>query len=333
MTNNFTECLFSIFFLAMFSFTEVTFHSDSHVRFQTLKPWWDVLMDFFIILMLMVSLLSGTLLISVDQMICLPLNNKRNETIAVLTIPGTTDHAISDEFSAVNSGRSINLDYQQYLYISHICYQKTLPWFSKYFPYLALVNSLLLMASSNFWFKYPKTSSKIEHFLSILKKCFDSPWTTKALSETACQPFLGLSTSFDIGMYQEQFISPSSSPILAWKDREQARALFEKICRFRTHTEGANLIYMVYTGQMIFKVAEILTVVGYTSIFVGAISFKHICWLDTENLTGYFPLYPQLSFHPAKTDSYLPIINSPLWGGGGLSTFVADVAATAEVLF
>ncbi|XP_048346430.1 volume-regulated anion channel subunit LRRC8D-like [Sphaerodactylus townsendi] len=269
----------------MFTLTEVTFFNVS--RFQTLKPWWDVLMDFFVLLMLMVSLLSGTLLISVDQMTCLPLNNKPNETIAPLTIPETTDHATSGEFSAVNSGRSVNLDYQQYLYISHICYQKALPWFSKYFPYLTLINSLLLMASNNFWFRYPKTSSKIEHFLSILRKCFESPWTTKALSEMASQQFLGLSKPFDIGMCQEQFISPSFSPILDWKDREQARALFEKICRFRTHTESANLIYMVYTGQTIFKVAEILTVLCYTSIFVGAVSFKHICWPETENLTGY----------------------------------------------
>lgn len=271
----------------MFTLTEVTFLNDSHIRLQTLKPWWDVLMDFFILLMLMVSLLSGTLLISVDQMTCLPLNNKLNETIAALTTPGTTDHALSDECSAVNSGRSTYLDYQQYLYVSHICYQKALPWFAKYFPYLALVNSLLLMASSNFWFRYPKTSSKIEHFLSILKKCFESPWTTKALSEMACQQSLGLSKAFDIGMCEKQFISPSSSPILDWKDREQARALFEKICKFRTHTEGANLIYTVYTGQTIFKVAKILTVLGYTSIFVGSISFKHVCQLDTENPTGY----------------------------------------------
>lgn len=271
----------------MFTLTEVTSLNDINARFQTLKPWWDVLMDYLVLAMLMVSLLSGTLLISVDQLTCLPLNDKRNDTTVAMANLGAVDHTINDKLSTTNRGRSLNLDYQQYLYISHVCYQKALPWFSKYFPYLALVNSLLLMATSNFWFRYPKTSSKIEHFLSVLRKCFESPWTTKALAEMACQNRLGLPQTIRTGRCQEQLISPSSSPILDWKDREQGRALFEKICRFRAHTEGTSLIYKVYMGQTIFKVAKVLIVLGYTSKCVGAISFKHVCWLDIEAFTGY----------------------------------------------
>ncbi|KAA8587739.1 hypothetical protein FQN60_016601, partial [Etheostoma spectabile] len=85
------------------------------------------------------------------------------------------------------TGIRTNLDFQQYVFINQICYHVALPWYSKYFPYLALIHTIVLMVSSNFWFKYPKTSSKIEHFVSILGRCFESPWTTKALSETACE--------------------------------------------------------------------------------------------------------------------------------------------------
>uniref|UniRef100_A0A8C7DY45 LRRC8 pannexin-like TM region domain-containing protein n=1 Tax=Naja naja TaxID=35670 RepID=A0A8C7DY45_NAJNA len=116
------------------------------------------------------------------------------------------------------------------------------------------------MASNNFWFRYPKTSSKIEHFLSILVKCFESPWTTKALSEIGCQRFLGACTNTVNVGYLGQLKSPSSSPILDSKDRELGQALFEKIRRFRAHTEGGRMIYRIYLGQTIFKTAKVLTV-------------------------------------------------------------------------
>uniref|UniRef100_A0A3Q0T1R2 LRRC8 pannexin-like TM region domain-containing protein n=1 Tax=Amphilophus citrinellus TaxID=61819 RepID=A0A3Q0T1R2_AMPCI len=137
------------------------------------------------------------------------------------------------------------------------------------------------MVSSNFWFKYPKTSSKIEHFVSILGRCFESPWTTKALSETACEdseenkqrltgtasapkqvslegndestnvspstPMLGVKFTAEKPILEV----PSSMTILDKKDGEQAKALFEKVRKFRAHVEDSDLIYKLYVAQTI----------------------------------------------------------------------------------
>uniref|UniRef100_A0A8B9S2U7 LRRC8 pannexin-like TM region domain-containing protein n=1 Tax=Apteryx owenii TaxID=8824 RepID=A0A8B9S2U7_APTOW len=160
-----------------------------------------------------------------------------------------------------------------------MCYHLALPWYSKYFPYLALIHTIILIVSSNFWFKYPKTCSKIEHFVSILGKCFESPWTTKALSETACedseenkQRLTGaqslpkhVSTSSDEGSpsastpmitktgfkfsAEKPVIEVPSVTILDKKDGEQAKALFEKVRKFRAHVEDSDLIYKLYVVQ------------------------------------------------------------------------------------
>ncbi|XP_078451828.1 volume-regulated anion channel subunit LRRC8A-like [Lampetra planeri] len=102
------------------------------------------------------------------------------------------------------------LDRHQYFYIDAVCYEKQLHWYAKYFPYLVLLHTLLLLVLSNFWFKYPKTSSKIEHFVAILGKCFDSPWTTRALSETVATESSSPHAGNGGGTPRAHTLSPSS---------------------------------------------------------------------------------------------------------------------------
>ncbi|XP_053293366.1 volume-regulated anion channel subunit LRRC8D isoform X1 [Pleuronectes platessa] len=217
------------------------------------------------------------------------------------------------------TGIKTNLDYQQYIFVNQICYHVALPWYSKYFPYLTLIHTIILMVSSNFWFKYPKTSSKIEHFVSILGRCFESPWTTKALSETACEdseenkqrltgtssvpkrvslegkdesvtsstPMLGVKFSADKPIAEV----PSSMTILDKKDGEQAKALFEKVRKFRAHVEDSDFIYKLYVAQTIVKTVKFILILSYTSTFMAKINFKHQCEPDIKQLTGYTLFY------------------------------------------
>ncbi|KAM5148525.1 volume-regulated anion channel subunit LRRC8D [Mantella aurantiaca] len=257
-------------------------------------------------------------------------NKKSQSTLTEVesetTLAEQTDTLISPTQSSVEKlnkearnpgGRKTNLDYQQYIFINQMCYHVALPWYSKYFPYLALIHTIILMVSSNFWFKYPKTCSKIEHFVSILGKCFESPWTTKALSETACEDseenkhrLTGaqslrkhLSNSSEEGSpspstpmisksglkfsADKPVVEVPGMTILDKKDGEQAKALFEKVRKFRTHVEDSDLIYKLYAVQTVVKTVKFIFILCYTLTFVTAISFKHICKPSVEHLTGY----------------------------------------------
>ncbi|XP_074836298.1 volume-regulated anion channel subunit LRRC8D-like [Carettochelys insculpta] len=271
----------------MFSLMEVASLSAGQAPFKTLKPWWDAFTDYLVLAMLAISIIAGTLLISTDQVVCLPAGSGPLVPSSGLRPPDgpEPDNALvvpRTELPAVNSGCPASLDFQQYLYIGQVCYHQALPWHSKYSPYLALLHALLLMVCNNFWFIYPKTSSRIELFLSILRKCSQMPWTTKALSETAFQPLEGKPGQMkhcpaQISQAEAGLHESSSATILDRKDREQAKALFEKIRTFRAHAEAASLLYWVYMGQTVFKVTKLLAVLGYASSCVGTITFKHIC--------------------------------------------------------
>ncbi|KAL6033090.1 hypothetical protein STEG23_031328 [Scotinomys teguina] len=144
-----------------------------------------------------------------------------------------------------------DLHRQQYSYIDAVCYQNQLHWFAKFFPYLVLLHTLIFAACSNFWLHYLSTSSRLEHFVAILPKCFDSPWTTRALSETVaeqsvrplkcCKPKTLLitpggpadndankpSSPYPQPGLESPTIESSTSSVLDKKEGEQAKAIFE----------------------------------------------------------------------------------------------------------
>ncbi|XP_077326183.1 volume-regulated anion channel subunit LRRC8D-like isoform X1 [Lithobates pipiens] len=281
----------------MITVNEAASLAESQAHFKALKPWWDVLMDYLLVLMLMASFFSATLLIITDKVVCMPKTKEPDKYLS----RELNEAIFTPSLSPRQIGHLTNLDYQQYTYVSVVCYHKVVPWQSKYFPYMALINTLVLLVSSNFWFKYPKTSSKVEHFLSILAKCFESPWTTKALEETSDQPppennrLKSSSTrSMDyspktplLGEFRFPAIHAPVSTILDKKEEEQAKALFEKIRHFRCHAENSDVVYKVYICQTVFKVMTVLLVLGYALSLIGSFSFQHTCKPGIQNLMGY----------------------------------------------
>jgi len=177
--------------------------------------------------------------------------------------------------------------------VFQVCYHGALPWYSRFSPYLALLQTLLLLASGSFWLHLPLTSARAEHFLAILAKCAESPWTTRALSHAVLEGEAGLSgsktpplampTTLRAHHHRHSVDSGTDSPLLGRaetplgptppsvapplgprsvtaaaepprqgavtlgrSDSEQARALFERVRKFRAHCESSDVIYKVH---------------------------------------------------------------------------------------
>lgn len=287
--------------------------------FKVLKPWWDVLAEYITVAMLMIGVFGCTLQITQDKIICLP-NHTSADYVSQVTCKEYSQDAqatnASEEAEVISTpspastssppremtGLRNNLDLQQYSFINQMCYETALHWYAKYFPYLVVIHTLIFIICGNFWFKFPGTSSKIEHFISILGKCFDSPWTTRALSEVSGETTQEKTVERDLSKTNFDETSPvtadlpvpdklvaetPSASVLDKKEGEQAKALFEKVKKFRHHVEEGDILYSMYMRQTILKVCKFVLITVYNAALVGQIHFIVPCMVHTEDMTGY----------------------------------------------
>ncbi|KAM4717094.1 volume-regulated anion channel subunit LRRC8D [Anableps anableps] len=347
----------------MFSLSELAPLDQHQNTCKLLKPWWEVFMDYLVVLMLMTSVLACTEQLSRDRVVCIPSELPFNASTSVHDPSAGNDaalayskpplhirHSIGSNLQSPAQGRRTHLVYQQYIYVSQVCYHEALPLCSRFFPYMALLQSLVLVASGSFWLHFPHTSSRIEQFLSILAKCCESPWTSQALSQAAhqeniqdlerqprqapssaacfsivpnCKERSSIDSGTDSPLLKRSTHPPSPCPStlssnstvssvslgsevhlcsskpsvkverprqimsLDKSDGEQARALFERVRKFRSHCESSTVIYKVYLTQTIFKLLMVMLIMSYTIPFLSSLSFNHICHPGERTLVGY----------------------------------------------
>ncbi|ELV09976.1 volume-regulated anion channel subunit LRRC8E [Tupaia chinensis] len=288
--------------------------TEQQPAFKVLKPWWDVLAEYLTVAMLMIGVFGCTLQVTQDKIICLPSHDPR-ENVSEAPCRQLLPRGVSEQMGGLRelSGLKNNLDLQQYSFINQLCYETALHWYAKYFPYLVVIHTLIFMVCASFWFKFPGTSSKIEHFISILGKCFDSPWTTRALSEVSGENQKGLITrqatvtgaapaaaaasgQGKAGEKEKEKVlaepekvvtEPPVVTLLDKKEGEQAKALFEKVKKFRVHVEGGDILYTMYILQTVLKVCKFLGILVYNLVYVEKISFLVACRVETSEVTGY----------------------------------------------
>lgn len=281
--------------------------SEQQPAFRVLKPWWDVFTDYLSVIMLMIGVFGCTLQVMQDKIICLPRRVPSENTSDTELLHSDLDiSTVPREMT----GLKTDLDRQQYDYINQMCYEKALHWYAKYFPYLVLIHTVVFMVCSNFWFKFPGSSSKIEHFISMLGKCFDSPWTTRALSEVSGEnpeekektkkssiPRSNITMSPGEGSLEKTqslrsipekiVVDKPSASVLDKKEGEQAKALFEKVKKFRLHVEEGDILYLMYVRQTVVKVFKFLLIIAYNSSLVNKVQNKVRCEVEIQDMTGY----------------------------------------------
>ena len=123
--------------------------------------WWDLVDHYLLKTMLAISLASVALQTTHDRLICIPaVDCSRNDS-------GLCNRSSS---AAVHLFKMP--DRRHYDYIDNECYSK-MDYFSAYYSFIFLFETVILVAISNFWQKFPNSANALarcEHLVSELNK-------------------------------------------------------------------------------------------------------------------------------------------------------------------
>ncbi|XP_062929185.1 volume-regulated anion channel subunit LRRC8D-like [Mobula hypostoma] len=329
----------------MFSVSDVSTLENKPPAIRVFKPWWDTCMDYLAIIMLLLSIFGCSIQLYMDNTLCLPyisevdgkageLKSNQPNTSEISHVNANPQAIMSPTLTPeISQGKITQLYNWQYFYINQVCHSQ-IPWFTRFFSYIILFHTVGLIICSNFCFTYPKTSSKLQQFLDILQKCLQSPWTSKALStaiivdasevEKVLEPETQKASGSDTeeitlktdpsankaptGIQSSTMETDSS---LDKKDAEQAKALFEKVRKFRLHVEEKDTIYKLYAGQTLVKTIYCLIIIGYFPAYIYVIEFYNKCEPNALSLVFYKTFrctYPTARFIGKMALLYLGLI-------------------------
>ncbi|XP_044166372.1 uncharacterized protein LOC114952040 [Acropora millepora] len=123
--------------------------------------WWDLVDHYLLATMLAISLASVALQTTQDRLICIPaVHCSRNDSALCNRSSSDTVHLFKMP------------DRRHYDYIDNECYSK-MDYFSAYYSLIFLVETVIFLAISKFWQKYPNSANALarcEHLVSEVNK-------------------------------------------------------------------------------------------------------------------------------------------------------------------
>ena len=269
----------------MFPVEKMSQFESTNASYRILKPWWDVLTDYLSTVMLIIALAAGAMQVVQGDLICLPAaecifnlskvaHDSRNGNIPVSRSFLGTNHSFCQKYYASASRDSrmtvIALtkleDRRQYDFVDAQCGQEAVHWFASYLPLILFLQAVIFVIVDNFWLKFPKTSSTINHFVKLVFECFDSPWADSLSNDSWGTRNSGnaegesLPTKSEEDVPYKVIISSQSDrdPTLALELSEAIKAwwLSVKVRHFQTdveHEDHRFFLVRIYLAQAILQ--------------------------------------------------------------------------------
>jgi hypothetical protein len=297
---------------------------------KILTPWWDVLCRYLTAGIMTIALTATALQAAKDNLICIPavdctsVSSPHTPTALKLR----TDVCDKVQYQVVKNDSTATIlttmnDYRQYSFVDSACFQKILQWYPAYFPFILVVEALVLLVIDNFWIMYPKTSSALSHFVALVMDCYSSVGTLSDILQVISKPE-GKSEEteeeeenisskeskvedvelavIDPGKTPKVSDEPSGSQTpqasdeqdngefaipLSMTDALKVKTLYERVESFKKWYDTTHTLMSVYVLRGVLQIAFSLTILIFNSYYYSDLGDSIDCRLKEVFLMKY----------------------------------------------
>ena len=154
-----------------------------------LKPWWDILADYLIRILLLISVVTGAVSLYVKDIVCVPAitcpvavtspsrNSLVQDTCATFYNSNRRPEIISaSEITVLTTFPDPSLN----VFVNSECKRLGVTWFSMFLPFVLFYQAGACLVLHNIWFNL--SASVAEQFSNLVNECYDS--SDKILTDT-----------------------------------------------------------------------------------------------------------------------------------------------------
>lgn len=282
----------SVSSLKMFAISDVSRFEGQKGTYKMLKPVWDVITDYLVMSLAMLSVLFAGMEITLGSFECLAavdcpgISNTNSSLFSHITNRNVCKAFYGSQKTNTikRTDVLIDLSLQYAKFVNLECSKRAIPDFLSYLSTVLFIQALSLIILDNMWLKLPTTASVIEHFTTLVIACYDS----------SCPNFELTQAVSDVSVIQDVEKDPisdrNSDPSNILEDPASAlKTLYEKVQALKENITKSSQKF-VSIRRLYLVQAMLQAIFTFTFILIDGLHFKDLKETMTCSITQHIPV-------------------------------------------
>jgi hypothetical protein len=238
----------------MFALSDISKFEAEKEKYKILKPLWDVITDYCVLLLAMLSIVFAGMEVTMGSFECLaavgcagiPKANMSSSMLSHIKYRNACKAFYSSQKTNIIKRTDVVTDLKSSQFVNSQCSKSAIPYFLSCLWFALFSEAFVLIVFNNLWLKLPAAASVIEHFVAFVMECYASPCPNSVLIQILSDDEQQGSKSDNDQSYEFDVLEDPAT-ISAIK------TLYEKVHTLKENVKSSDKIWRLYLFQTVLQ--------------------------------------------------------------------------------